>query len=295
MKNTTNLVFIMLIFIVSFYTGIFGQADVYFPLHKGDYWQYKLIDGLKDEFYWDRKVESVDTLVEESEDLRLDSAIIYKIVEHSMIYYYKVKVNDNSVVYRRATDNDTSFYPWYKFNVESGTGWYGGDTYNIKFESTGIHFTSWYQIDSIYKFEFGYAGNFVITYHYLMKNIGAYWLDGEFSMSVLMGCIIDGITYGQIVDVEEEPTPNSYELTIQNYPNPFNNQTVIQYSIPESEFVKITMYDMLGREVETLVDEVQTRGKHSIPWQAKGLSSGVYFAVLSYKNKMATQKIIYQK
>ncbi len=294
MKNNSDLVFIMFIIIISFSTDVFGQADVYFPLHKGDYWQYLWTDGL-DGFYWDKKVESVDTLVEESEDLRLDSAIIYKIVEHSMIYYYKVKMNDNSVVYRLATDNDTSFFPWYKFNVEPGTEWYGGDTYNIKFDSFDLSYTYWHLIDSAYKFECGYRDYLIISNHYLMKNIGIYLVDGEWSQSILMGCIIDSVTYGHIVDVEDEPTPNSYELTIQNYPNPFNNQTVIQYTIPESEFVKITMYDMLGREVETLVDEVQTQGKHSIPWQAKGLSSGVYFAVLKYQNKIATQKIIYQK
>ncbi|MFH0735756.1 MAG: T9SS type A sorting domain-containing protein, partial [bacterium] len=100
---------------------------------------------------------------------------------------------------------------------------------------------------------------------------------------------------GTIVGVEDELTPIDYKVTIKNYPNPFNNQTIIKYTIPEAEFVNITMYDMLGREIEVLKNDYQNAGTFSIPWAAKGLSSGVYFAVIKYKNQMLTHKIMYQK
>ena len=67
-----------------------------------------------------------------------------------------------------------------------------------------------------------------------------------------------------------------FELN-QNYPNPFNPTTRITYTIPASAFVTLTIYDILGKEVNTLVHEYQNTGSYSIPFDAHGLSSGVYF------------------
>jgi predicted acyl esterase len=64
---------------------------------------------------------------------------------------------------------------------------------------------------------------------------------------------------------------------VQNYPNPFNPATVIQYHIPVAEMVTIRVYDLLGREVKTIVNDVQSPGLHSVTFDASGLASGVYF------------------
>ena len=53
-----------------------------------------------------------------------------------------------------------------------------------------------------------------------------------------------------------------------NYPNPFNPSTIINYNIPENDFVKITIYDMMGRAVKTLVNGSQTAGYKSVQWNA---------------------------
>ena len=63
----------------------------------------------------------------------------------------------------------------------------------------------------------------------------------------------------------------------QNYPNPFNSMTTINYSLAKSEHVMITIYDLLGREVETLKNEQQKAGEYKIVWDAKKYSSGLYF------------------
>jgi hypothetical protein len=63
----------------------------------------------------------------------------------------------------------------------------------------------------------------------------------------------------------------------QNYPNPFNPLTKIKYSIPQSSNVVIKVYDILGNEVETLVNEEKQTGTYEITWYTKTLSSGIYF------------------
>jgi hypothetical protein len=70
--------------------------------------------------------------------------------------------------------------------------------------------------------------------------------------------------------------PGSFSLG-QNYPNPFNPVTTIHYSIPSRTLVRLKVIDVLGREVEALVDEAKEAGRHSATWDAAAVSSGVYF------------------
>jgi Tol biopolymer transport system component len=82
----------------------------------------------------------------------------------------------------------------------------------------------------------------------------------------------------QLTDINEEgkEIPTHFEL-FQNYPNPFNPATTIGYSLQSDSHVELRLYDILGREVTTLVNEVQTAGHHSVRFDAGGLASGVYF------------------
>ncbi len=75
--------------------------------------------------------------------------------------------------------------------------------------------------------------------------------------------------------VREDGSPYTFEL-MQNYPNPFNPSTTIRYSIPVTANVKVTVYDMLGQEVETLTNEARPAGEHEIQWLPKNISSGMY-------------------
>jgi glucuronoarabinoxylan endo-1,4-beta-xylanase len=89
---------------------------------------------------------------------------------------------------------------------------------------------------------------------------------------------IDSVLTGKItVGVQTAAqSPQKFQLQ-QNYPNPFNPSTTIGYQLPAGSHVTIKVFDVLGREVVTLVNERQTAGEHSIVFDASHLPSGVYF------------------
>jgi 3-phytase len=95
--------------------------------------------------------------------------------------------------------------------------------------------------------------------------------------------------YSDIIEVEV--IPYKYDLS-QNYPNPFNPSTKIKYQIPDINFVTLKVYDVLGNEIETLVDEEKQIGYHNIEFNASTLSSGVYFYRLQAGNYIETKKMV---
>lgn len=87
---------------------------------------------------------------------------------------------------------------------------------------------------------------------------------------------------------------NNYSLS-QNYPNPFNPVTKINFSLPKSGLVQLKIFDMLGREVQTLLNEFKTIGEHSVDFNGSNLSSGVYFYKLTTNEFVETKKMILVK
>ena len=92
----------------------------------------------------------------------------------------------------------------------------------------------------------------------------------------------------------ENTTPEDYAL-LQNYPNPFNPTTNIEYSIPEESFVELKVYDLLGNEVATLVNEQQHAGVYRADFTADNLPSGMYFARLTANEFTKVVKMILLK
>jgi Secretion system C-terminal sorting domain len=89
-------------------------------------------------------------------------------------------------------------------------------------------------------------------------------------------------------------TPLKFSLE-QNYPNPFNPLTNIQYTIGSKQFVNLKVYNALGREVATLVNEEKAAGKYIVPFDASNLPSGVYYYKIEFSNFTSMQKMILLK
>jgi WD40 repeat protein len=90
---------------------------------------------------------------------------------------------------------------------------------------------------------------------------------------------------------EVENIPADYQL-MQNHPNPFNNSTTIEYSLPRSGFVNLSIYNTLGQLVYVLVEEQKEPGKHRIQLDAASMASGVYFYRLVTSNAMLQKKLL---
>jgi endo-1,4-beta-xylanase len=93
---------------------------------------------------------------------------------------------------------------------------------------------------------------------------------------------------------DETMLPQKFVLN-QNYPNPFNPSTVISYQLPVSSKVTLKVYDMLGKEVTTLVDTKQAAGTYKKEWNAAKLASGVYFYRIQTETFTSTKKLILMK
>ncbi len=109
----------------------------------------------------------------------------------------------------------------------------------------------------------------------------------------------DGVWRRPLLDVtgvedKNNEIPSKFTLE-QNYPNPFNPSTTIIYSIPNLEFVTLKVFDVLGNEVATLVNEEKTVGSYEVEFNAANLSSGIYFYKLQTGSFVETKKMLLLK
>jgi Secretion system C-terminal sorting domain len=157
----------------------------------------------------------------------------------------------------------------------------------------------------------GTQGGGVFEYKFAMMYLGADTvnggsspLDNEGGFGVNHGFVlIDGpdivlndIFGDFVVSVEkvEDLVPTKYELE-QNYPNPFNPSTTIRYAIPQGGLVTLRVFNLLGEEVATLVNEELTSGVFEVNFNANAFASGIYFYTLNVGNFVATKKMILLK
>jgi hypothetical protein len=94
------------------------------------------------------------------------------------------------------------------------------------------------------------------------------------------------------VTLDNHPYPQLFALR-QNYPNPFNPVTTIRYELPEDTRVTVVIFDMLGEEIENLIDDVESKGFHETLWQPKNKPTGVYYCRIRANNFTDTKKMLY--
>ena len=150
---------------------------------------------------------------------------------------------------------------------------------------------------------------------FLSSNNGTSWTDVSSGLTntdvialVVYGANLFAGTVGNEVSVWRRPLsemitsvegPSKYLPTrfalSQNHPNPFNPSTKIKYSVPQTSQVQIKVYDVLGNEIETLINEEKPAGTYEVTWYAEYLRSGVYFYQLRSDSFVETKKMILMK
>ncbi len=169
----------------------------------------------------------------------------------------------------------------YKYCLETGTSEYVGESRAFK----SIHVKDNRFLNYSYQLVYG-IGLASETEHY----------DFGTTSANLLGAVINGTVYGDTTTVGVEPVENpiSYSLH-QNYPNPFNPSTTITYSIPKGANVQITVFNLLGEQIETLVNKYQSAGNYKVEFSGKNISNGVYFYKLKAENYSSVKKMILLK
>jgi hypothetical protein len=102
------------------------------------------------------------------------------------------------------------------------------------------------------------------------------------------------VNWGEAGVEDEEGIPVKFSLT-QNFPNPFNPQTVISYSLDKTADVRLEVFDLLGRKVQTLVNGEMDAGNHDVIWKGTDQGAGVYFYRLSADGRSETRKMVLLK
>lgn len=261
----------------------------YYPYHVGDIWQYlELSYEYPQGLFREEKITRIDTIDNgkahliyynnsEFPTLRIipDSARVYS--ADSRILFYILNEAPGFIWERKIHEE------WIKYFQDDEQELWG-----LQFQTKIFYNYYWYAPDSLSD----WAGMGEV----LAKNIGLQRIEWEGGREELIGCLINGIGYGTLTDTEklEDVIPAKHDL-LEAYPNPFNGFSILNYNLPFAEKVTITIYDILGRKIETLINTYLQAGEHKIIWKPESISSGIYLAVLSTSTNNIISKLIYQK
>ena len=198
-------------------------------------------------------------------------------------------------------DNASASQPSVLFDGKMFYMWYGGGTdFNWKIgHAYSVDGKTWQKDDTNNPvLEPGLSVQWV-GYQTVCFNSDSTGFDMWYTAGESAGFVSDiGYAYSdKTVSVEDNKLnimPTEYYLS-QNYPNPFNPTTKIKYAIPQSSNVVIKIFDILGNEIQTLVNEEKATGTYELTWYAEGFPSGVYFYRLQAGSFVETKKMVLMK
>jgi Secretion system C-terminal sorting domain len=272
----------------------------WFPLKVGNEWVYD------SKFTSEGEIDEHTLVTKITRQFHYNNSTYFDINGKNGLSY---KVDSTSgKIYKAYFNNDTLSYEefYIDLTVEVGDTFYTDQYTPILFESE----QPFSQLD-INSLKRNYNGLSSPSYNFsIVKDLGLnyeFWWELVGYENILKGAIINGIVYGDTTVVGvNDPDNTIKEFSLyQNYPNPFNPITKIKFVIPKSSFVSLKVYDVLGREVATLVNEEKQPGSYEVEFSAKGgsasggnahnLSSGIYFYKLQAGSYSSTKKMIYLK
>jgi hypothetical protein len=273
-----SILILLALYTVHFESSVSQQ--VVYPLHVGDIWYYH--NTVDTTFKYTRRVER-DTI--------LPNGVLYSYLSGdsrpfqrqagNVVYQYLTVLQQELVLFdfsRAHGDTIATYVP------------FPGDTTDII--ASGSHITSTFGRNlRQYYFEIDHVRHGFDDEEYVsvVDSIGITWSSIFLSGPDLDSAIIDGNSYGTILGVYpiDEGLPGTFSLS-QNYPNPFNPQTTIRYELPERSFVRLTIFNLLGEEVASLVNESQSPGVKSVNFdafnQSRQIPTGIYFLRMSASN-----------
>lgn len=276
---------LILLLNIEIYSQQINPLD-FFPYHLGDLWQY---------------IEYPTTQVTTGSITRIDTISV-----DTILIYYNYNENpslklaiDSSIIFA----DPNSWFPWYRLNLPVSSIWVRQSipSWWVHFK-TQLNQTIFNQVRltreyHVYNFTpVGDTNGLPGSVEYLVEGIGLYKITWEGGERVLNGCIINGIKYGTIINVDDyENSISPSEHSIKSYPNPFNNSTIIQYSLPEPAQISIKIYDIIGNEVKELFEGYESNGVYSKIWKPETESSGIYFVFLRTNKSVITHKLLYLK
>ncbi len=172
-------------------------------------------------------------------------------------------------------DNNSNVYVTGS-SMGSGTGY---DYATIKYNSSGVQQWIMRYDNSLNANDYGSS--------LVIDNSGNVYVTGEANNEYVT------IKYSQVTGINtiSSDIPRSYGLS-QNYPNPFNPSTKIKFGVPKNGYVRVVIYDAIGREVSTLVNEQLNPGTYEADWNASNFPSGVYFYKLASWDFSETKKLV---
>ncbi|MBI3787984.1 MAG: T9SS type A sorting domain-containing protein [Ignavibacteriales bacterium] len=281
---------IILLLVVSFSLS-FSQD--FFPHAKGNKWVYKDFDSVGSTTGYLTLEIGRDTVMQNGKQyfhypLLSSSTFSFARVDSNSLYFYNTTSGTEGRVFRFDT-----FYGarWLVPEVNEGFAVVGIDSVTMFLKKVkAISFITLSFPGRSYTF----AESFGLTEKYV--SFPREPSGKDYYKTSLQGCIINGVTYGDLTSVEkiESEVPKRMSL-FPSYPNPFNGQTTVRFSLDRREYLRLAIYDILGREVAVLVEKELDAGVYNTQWIAGNLGSGVYLVRLQTAHNALAQKIIYMK
>jgi len=289
-----KLIYIFCISILSFVETGYSQPDSvlsYMTLNIGNQWQYQV--------HYVVNNSNIDTIYYSLYTVESDT-----IMPNG--YQYQVIETDSETKYVHI-DSSTSCVYEYEFNSSHGFmtdslrcsegDYFGMNNYCELIDTTSIlNYKTWIMLIDRTAPDISERHTLALDIGISHKETITTYGYGTTKTSTLVYANINGTEFGELVTSADDLSNeiNSYNLH-QNYPNPFNPSTIIKFRISEFGIVNFKVYDVLGNEVATLVEEEKPAGEYEVEFNGDGLTSGIYFYQLKFRDFIQTKKMILLK